>query len=256
MKTKTYSTQQSKSPLTGQTGLIISSGPCNIIDIEGFCNGTAGTVYFLQLLGVLPVGAVSGTTIPLWSRAVTGGQGFSFTYRPDGISTDTLANPPGGTLATTGANTLPIAAMISSTDTVWTSVAASTDVSVEVEETNNEYTNQTIVGDTTTGRDSLTVFADPSTPNFLTQVVVTNNSASPTWLMIFAAAAPANGSYPVKSIEVLTGQTLILNFGQTAVLSQDANGTNHNGCYLVGSSTGTTLTATVSSNWTMQAFYI
>jgi hypothetical protein len=178
--TKSVSTQQAGQALDNTHYLQVSATPCTIFDIEGECSSTSGTAYFIQILGT--GSPVSGTTIPLYSElcvaasATTQKNGFSFTYRPIGIDTSTLTNPAGGTLATTGANSLPVYMAISSTDNVYTAVAASTQVQVRYEETYLEQINQTITGDLVTGRDSLTVWATPNALKRLTQFVVTNNN--------------------------------------------------------------------------------
>ena len=255
-KVKSVSTQQAKAPLTGTTGLLVSTTPVKVFDIEGVCTGgSSNTAYYIQILGVAPASAVSGTTIPLWSRQITGLLGFSFVYRPIGLDTSTMTNPAGGTLATTGANSLPVYVAISSTDTVWTSTATATDCTVNYEETYLELVNQAIVGDTTTGRDSLTIWADPNQANRLTQFVVTNNSTAG-YIMLFAYANPANGTLPLQQWAVGNGVTITEKFSRGIPFQQgDASFVPHYGAYLYGSSTTQTLTATSATQWTMQAFF-
>jgi hypothetical protein len=69
---------------------------------------------------------------------------------------------------------------ISSTDNVYTSVAASTQVTVDFEDGYLEIPTQTITGDTTTGVNSLTVFTDPNPTNKLIQFYAKNNAATVT----------------------------------------------------------------------------
>jgi len=182
MPTKTISTKQAKAAITGATGLTINAnGPVRIHALEGTVASTNGTSYFIQLHGT--ASPQSGTTIPLYSRlvvpsnAATATNGFSFVYDPEPLDTARMTNPAGGTLATNGTNTQPVYAFISSTDTVFTSVAASTQLDVVIEEVVLDYPNQTITGDASTGCDALTVFADPNPAKRLTKLQLSNNAA-------------------------------------------------------------------------------
>jgi hypothetical protein len=195
------------------------------------------------------------------SSSVSGVNGFSFIYRPQGKDTSTFCNPFGGTVSTTGSNTLPVYIAISSTDTVWTSVAANTDVTVTYEETYLELPNQTIVGDLTTGVDSLAVWTANGPTHRLIQAVVSNSVAStvaPVYLMLFAYANPAVGALPLQQWQVTATSLQTLRFGD-GVLFEQGNPTTYVAnykCYLYGSSTTQFFTATIGSNWTMQAFFI
>lgn len=261
--TKTISTYQAKQVLDGTHFLQLSAGPCKIFNIEGNTNSTTGTNYYIQLLGTAT--PVSGTTIPLFSRLAvpsayaTGINGFAFDYQPTGITSSTLTNPIGGTSATAGQDTNGVWVAISSTDTVYTSVAGSTDISVDIEEYELEVpSNQVIIGDLTTAVANLAVFADPSAPNFVYNIMVTNNTGADGYLMLFGKV-PANGDIPIvgRTWKLATGTTQTINFGSGGLspVQADASGTLHTGCYAYGSSTSQTLTAT-GANWTIQAFYV
>lgn len=261
MPTKTVSTQQSKQVLDASHYLLVSNNPVVIFDIEGQCNSTTGAAYYIQLLGTAT--PISGTTIPLYSRecvaaaAGSGNNGFSFVYRPDGLSTATMLNPVGGTLATTGLNTLPVYVAISSTDNVYTAVAASTQITIDFEESTLGIENQVITGDLTTGVDSLTVFSDPNVAKRLTQFKAINNTGATAYIMLFAYATPANGSTPLEQWTLTNGQTLTQSFGRGyAPMQGGSTYVQHTGCYLYGSSTTQTLTATVAAGWNIQAFNI
>jgi hypothetical protein len=259
MPTKSISTIQSGQVLDATHYLQISTVPAVIFDIEGEVSSTTGTSYFIQLHGASPTAGMK----PLYSRLAvpssysTGINGFSFVYRPDGLDTSTMNNPYGGTTATDGSNTLPVWIAISSTDATYTSVAASTNVTVDFEETQLELQNPTVTGDTTTGVNSLTVFTTNAGKR-LTQFTATNNTGATAYLMLFAKASPAAGSVPIAQWTFTNGQTINQNFGRGLAPMQQSGTdfTNYTGCYLVGSSTSTTLTASTGNGWTIKAWNI
>ena len=259
MATQSVSTIQAKQVLDSTHFLQVWQGPVKIFNIEGNVNSTNGTNYYIQLLGVAQSAVVSGTTIPLYSRCCvqsnqnSGINGFSFTYGPTGIDTARM-NAAGGSTTTNGENTLPVYIAISSTDTVYTAVAASTDVTVDFEQQYQAATNPTNV--TTSNAASLTVFADPAS-NRIISAVATNNTGATGYLMLFANSAFATGQLPLQQWKVLNSATLNLFFGSEgwAPIQGDATPTYHTGCYLVGSSTTQNLT-TVANGWNISAKYV
>lgn len=268
MATKSYSTQQAGAPITGATMLLLGvaaqlhNGPVKVLHIEGNVNSTTGSPYYIQLLG-LPngVGATSGTTIPLWSRlcvlasAPSQVNGFAFDYDEIGIDTARMNYPEAATLG--GDNTLNVWVAISSTDNVWTSVVANTEVTVDVEQTFVDPSNETIAGDQATGVDALAVFTDPHPAYRLTKFAAQNvNLGATGYIMLFAYAAPADGSKPIAQWAVGASNTIIESFGVgLQPIQGDASYVPHYGCYLYGSSTAGTLTKTVGTNWYIQAWY-
>lgn len=259
MPTKSTSTIQSGQVLDATHYLQISTVPAVIFDIEGEVSSTTGTSYFIQLHGASPTAGMK----PLYSRLAvpssygTGINGFSFVYRPEGLDTSTMSNPYGGTTATDGANTLPVWIAISSTDATYTAVAASTNVTVDFEETLLELNNQTVVGDTTTGVNNLTVFTTSSSKR-LTQFTATNNTGATAYLMLFANSSPSTGAVPIDQWALTNGQTLTQNFGRglAPMWQSSTDYTNYTGCYLFGSSTTGTLTASTGSGWKIKAWNI
>lgn len=263
MPIKSVSTNATNTPLTGSTLLAVSTSPCTIYDIEGYCTGASGSPFFIQILGT--AAPSSGVTVPLWSRMIQGGTGFSFVYRPTGIDTANL-NLGTGPDTPIGANASAVYMAISSTDNVWTSTATATDVSVDYEDTYLETITATKVGPTAT-IDSLTVFADPSPQYRLTEFTVTNNSGATAYLMLFGYAAPAVNSIPLQQWTVANGATITEKLGRgitfqqckATLLAGIATPTDyvpHYGCYLVGSSTTQALTITTGGQWTMLAYYV
>ena len=255
MSVKSISTQQAGQVLDATHFLQLSTGPVLIYGIEGEST-SAGAALYIQLHSVSPV---STTTVPLYSRlcvqaAATAGQnGFSFTY-PGSSALDTSAMPFPEGATTGGSNTTGVWVAISSTDNVYTSVAASTQVQVMVEETYLELPNLVITGDSTTAVDSLAVYTDPNDAKLLVQFQAKNNLGADAYIMLFAAAA-VNGATPIQQWKVANGATVTQRFGSgQSVYSQDTAFALHTGCYLYGSSTTQTLTKTVGTNWNLKAW--
>ena len=276
MPIKSISTQQAGQVLDASHFLSLGTGPVLIFDIEGEVNSMTGTSYFIQLLATGT--PTSGTTVPLYSRlcvpsaASSGLNGFSFVYRPIGLDTSAM-NFPAPTTAD-GSNTSSVWVAISLTDNVYTAVAASTQVTVDLEETYLEVPN-TLATPTTVGTDSLQVFTSPGASHRLVQFVVTNNGVTGvTWIdkttsggmiMLFAYNA-ANGAVPLQEWFVANGASLALRFDTGLLMMQNdgalnvsgitPTGINRTGCYLFGSTTAQVLTTSVGGYWTMKAYYI
>jgi hypothetical protein len=250
MSTRTVSTQQAAQQLDATHFLQVATGPVTLYGFEGYVNGNAGTQYYLQIHGVAPT---TGSTVPLYSVQVIGGNGFSFLYN-NGLNTKQMSFPDQAT--TGGTNTLPVFFAISSTDTVYTSVAASTDLLVTLDEPRTIPANETITGDTTTGRDSLPVYTSPNTAKRLMKFQVTNNTGATAYLMLFAYSNPALGDVPQAQWTIANGATLTQDLGTGLMVMQAPAFVLKTGCYLFGSSTTQTLTATVATNWKMKAWNI
>lgn len=263
MKTRTASSIQNGTRITGTTTLAVTAQPTNLHALEGYCGGTAGTTYYLQLVSLAV--PVTNATVPLWSKPITGGQGFSFVYPDGGISTQNLTSPP---------NTDAVYAIISSNDTVFTSVAFNSDIEVDYE----EYEQQVDSGQTTTSANnagSLVVWSDdyanPGTLHSgygLLSLTVTNNTGAAIWVMLFTSTSQATaGATPLKQLNVPAGSTssalssgaptgeltigasYTWKFGSPGkpMFSFDSTGAGHDGCYIYASSTAATLTAIANS---------
>ena len=315
--TKSVSTYQNQQALDNTHFLQVAAYPVIIFSIEGETSSTAGTNYFIQLHGASPTAGM----VPLWSKncvaasATTQINGWSFVYPEPGLDTSTMTNPVGA-VATAGANTLPVWIAISSTDATFTAVAAATQATVVFEEAYLEAQNQTITGDTSTGRDSLVVWTTNSAKR-LTKYQVTNNNGgtatsgtvtsgtwyqivtyvagddftnigapvnasgtifkatgtTPTtwsngstvntvsWLMLFAYV-PAASAVPIDEWPMVYGKTYTQQFsagltgGRMVMQSNPTTFAQVQGCYLYGSSTPQTFTATAATNWYMKAWNI
>lgn len=252
MSIKSVSTQINTQQIDATHFLQVASFPANVMTIEGKCGGTVNTVYYLQLHIGTPV---SATTLPIWSMPVTGGLGFSFVYSPVGISTAAMGQQ--SPTVAQGLVTGVLNVAISSTNTVYTSVAAASDVRVDFEETEIELNNVIVVGDLTTNVGSLAVWSTGSTQYEILKIVAKNNNGATQYLQLFSTtAAPAAGTKPIQVWTAIAGQTLTLNFGRGQfVNSQTAAMVATTGCFLQISSTLPTLTA-VANGWTLQAFVL
>ena len=265
MKTqiKSISTYQAQQPLDGTHFLLLANFPVKIYAFEGNVSSTAGSSYYLQFHG--SAAPASGTAVPLLSVEVvvpaspTGITPFSFVY-PEGIETRNLSNPLGA-IATTGGNTLPVYVAISSTDTVYTSVAASTNVRVDINDPDALILpNQNVAGDLVTNISSLAVFtASTTAPNKLVRVEVVNTFGGPginAWLCMFAYASPSSGDVYLKQWKTTNGVPFEVNFGEGYYPQQIVNGTLQNGCYLYTSLTAYRYVATGSSIGAIRATYL
>jgi len=149
---------------------------------------------------------------------------------------------------------------VSSTQETYT--AASTqkvDITVELDDP-EEPSGNSYAGDTTTGVDSLVVYASSANEN-LYAITVTNNGGATAYLQMFTAAGPAAGQYPHFQWTLTAGQTSVFKFGRQGIhptdVSVSTGGVNTitQGCYLYGSSTAGTFTSTVATQWNIQAEY-
>jgi hypothetical protein len=227
-----------------------------VISLEGFCLGTGGTQYYIQLLGT--ANPTSTTTVPLYSLQVVGQNGFSFLYDKQTLQTQNL-NTAGGSTTTAGSNTLPVYAFLSTTDTVYTAPAdgAKADLFATVEQGSVDEPNSTVTGDLTTGVDSLAVYASDPTKRLI-QFTAKNNGGADAYLMLFGLV-PTAGWTPNQQWLVKAGATLTARFGYQGSSIIQGNPTTlvlSYGAYLYGSSTTQLLTATAATQWNLKAWNI
>lgn len=243
MPVKSISTIQAKTPLGASAFLQLSTGGCVIFDIEGNITSTTGTNYYIQLLTTNQ--PLSGTTIPIYSRlAVPAGyasgiNGFSFVYRPEGLDTATMMNPVGGTGIFDGRNPGPVWLAISTTDGVYTSTAATGNVTVDIEDQSLDIPQQFIVGSLTGGNNTgLVVWNDPNTSGSrLLKVQAFTQDGVDRWLTINASPfMPDMGAVLFGPWKLpANGFLVTLNFGKgLQPISRDpVNGNLYTGCMLV-----------------------
>jgi hypothetical protein len=258
MPTKTISTIMNAQQLDATHFLQLSTLPCKVFNLEGYVNGTAGTQYYLQLLGVSQASAVSGTTVPLYSRQVLGGNGFSFTY-VNGIDTARMQNPDPvkKQLSNNGNNVLPVYAAISSTDTVYTAVAAATDLAVDIEQSVAEGSNYIKASNILTT--TLGVWADDvaNTKYRLMNFTFDATGSNAACFVQLSTFSPSAGTIPLISLPVPAGGIITKHFGSGLALVQSAaNYVPHYGCIISTSSTPTVYTASGITPVSILANYI
>ena len=145
-------------------------------------------------------------------------------------------------------------AAVSSNQETYTASASTMDITVEMDDP-EEPSNNTYGGDTTTGRNLLIVYATNPALN-LYAFTVTNNDSGPDSIMLFTAANPATGSFPLLQWKVAAGATLICKFGRQGYHPISGAYPNQTeGCYLYGSSTARTYTPSSGNLWNIQAEY-
>jgi hypothetical protein len=150
-------------------------------------------------------------------------------------------------------------AAVSSTQEAYTASASTMDITVEMDDPEEPLGNS-YAGDTVTGVDSLVVYASSANEN-LYAIDVTNSGGATAYLQMFTAAAPAAGQAPHLQWTVTAGQTRSFKFGRQGIhpsdVSESLGGVNTvtQGCYLYGSSTAGTFTATVATQWKIQSEY-
>lgn len=273
MKTRTYSTIANATPITGATSLAVGPGQAvDIVSIEGYCYGVAGSQVFLQLVNTAT--PTSGVTVPLWSRQINQAQGFSFVYE-DPQSTANMTVP---------SNNGPVYVFLSSTNETCTDgVAFNCDVDVTIE----EFEQQVDFGQSTataTNAGNVVVWSDdyaapnnpPHTSYNLLTLTITNNTGAPIFPMVFTSTGQATaGATPLRQLGIpggssasvsngsggytgalATGQSYTWRFGGdgSTFLSADATGAFHGGCYIYASSTTGVLT-TVANGVNFSANY-
>lgn len=212
----------------------------NIYRIEGYCNGTVNTQYFLQLHNLAFGSLVSGVSgsVPIRSWQILGQDGFTFSFADECLSTSTLPTM----LNSTNPNLIVV---LSSTDATYTTPGITADINVDLEEYNEEIagtTSQSNYAISPVGNLSLVLVADTlNNTNKLVFLDITETGGVASWIMLFASST--NLTTPVRSIPLPANANVKLHFGDSDNLTQqDANGTNHYGIIISISTTGNTLT--------------
>lgn len=194
----------------------------NIVCVEGKCNGTAGTLYYLQLFNA--ANPTTTVTVPVRSWVVQGQAGFTFEKNPNGLQAGNFFNAVdvGG-----------LYFYLSSTDGVYTALAdgATVDVNFDVESFGLDAGGLTKV--TANAVSNVTVFADPNVSKAMYSATITDVSGAASYVQLFAKA-PTAGLVPIVVWPLAANATLSLNFGSSGEKSydtEDANGTLHSGMY-------------------------
>lgn len=155
---------------------------------------------------------------------------------------------------------LGLVAMMSSTrDTLTRVSGAVTDISVDVDEFSPvfNYAAGASIGDYTTSLKQLQVWAESAGPKKLMELHVTNTSTA-FYAQLFATDSPAEGAVPIYSWLVESNTSKVISFGMNAGTTpyrQDADGTAHQGCTIILSSTQNTKTLIAGNTGKLKAFY-
>ena len=206
------------------TSLTLPAVAPNILAIEGYCNGVAGTQYFLQLHNAVPT---SGVTAPLRSWQILGKDGFTFNDRDIGLLTANLTQPNAqGTFYL----------YLSSTDVVFTTSGITCDINCEVEEFELEQLGTTTVP-SYVSVSSLQVLTDlPNQTRALYALTVTETQGTASYIQLYAQALPpfVPNTPPVIQIPLAANATVILNFGDNGIhlFQQNLDGSLHYGIWV------------------------
>ena len=152
-----------------------------------------------------------------------------------------------------------IVLVISSTRATLTKdVAATVDITCDVEEYEYPAVGASVAGDATTACKKLQVWAESAGPKRLLKVEAVNATAEDVYAQLFADDAPADGSVPLNRWTVPALGALVMDFGPNGGIvpyRQDADGTKHQGGSIFFSLTRNTKTADVGNSGTIRATY-
>jgi hypothetical protein len=207
----------------------------NLFSIEGYCNGVAGTQYWLQLHTV--AAPSTGVTVPLRSWQIIGLDGYTFNKNDIGIQLANITSAAAQAAGTPTQQPTGFYIVLSSTDAVFTTPGITADINVELEEWELEATGLTEV--TAGAGIGFSVVADgATTTNRLVKLQVTETNGAATFIQLFAKGLAFNG-VPIESIPIAANATVVLNFGVAGrpFFQQDASGTGHFGIYVAFSLT-------------------
>lgn len=249
-KTRTISTFQGTNPAYS---LIVAANHENpkVLNLDGYCNGTANTQYWLQCFDSATVPA--NGTVPLRSLMLLGADGFTFNKLDLGLDTESQDVPP---------NTGNLVFAISTTKDTLTIGTGTVSMSLNVDIEEYEIQAQPDSTVTDTGVLTKTIWTDANGPNLLTSLVVTNKEAGDRFVMLFATDSATAGAFPAAVWPIGTSgdsdETLRLNFGTAglSIRSQTSSGTFSDGCFFVLSTTAPTYTAAVGAGADITAKYI
>lgn len=254
---KTVSTIKAGQVLDATHFLQVAVNPVKVFRIEGNVNSTSGTSYYIQLHG----GAPGAGAVPLFSvlavpsSYASGVNGFSFIYT-EGLDTARMTYPA-STIAG-GDNISPVYVAISSTDTIYTSVAANTDVSVTFESFFVDLPSQTIVS--SAGSATLTAWNDVvgnSNNRLLSFIVDNTNNPGTEFLLLFAITGPSATTVPLASWTVPASLSFTQTFGSGLLCTSESPvASQHYGCYLTMSATKQFYTAPSDTFASIKAAYI
>lgn len=160
---------------------------------------------------------------------------------------------------------LPISAnglvlVASSTEgTLTKDVAATLDITAFIEEYEFQpLSTDSVVGDLTTARKSLTVWADNVGPKVLRRAIVINNAASTRYMCLYAENTPDTGSIILAWQRILAGQAVEMDFGTrggTSPFQQVPGEGDHDACVLQGQADLTPGHIVAATDFNIKAYY-
>jgi len=152
--------------------------------------------------------------------------------------------------------------IVSSTGPTLTRDATATvDITADVDEFEFQPLGTVLMaGDITTARKSLTVWLDADGPKTLLRAECVNSTGSTIYLQVFAVDSPAEGAVPLLSYPLAANGGTVVHFGNnagTVPFSQDADvpKAQHDGCFLLFSSTANIKTLVAANSGTIKAYY-
>ena len=178
-----------------------------ILNIDGYCNGTANTQYWLQLFASATV--PNNGTVPLRSLQVLGVDGFTFNKMDVGLAVANL-----GAAGSNGVNQGNLIVVLSTTDATLTigSGNVTADINVDVEEYELEVQGLIVVTANNTG--AAAIAADPQNPPvalYALQVTDLSGIASYIQLATYIGQVTPTMQWPLAA-----NATVLLKFGATA----------------------------------------
>lgn len=215
----------------------VTPGPFTIKALQ--CSSGTGADRWLQIHSGTDVPA--NGTVPLFTPLLV----------PNAYVSEELY-PDGRTVIYGG-----LVAVISSTrNTLTVDVAATVDITVDVEEF--EFRSPVplaVSGDYTTSVKQLQMWTEAQGPKTLIMLEMRNSSGGTIYAQLFAKDSPAEGAVPIRSWPIPAGEPLVLTFGPnsgTVPYAQDADGTARKGGTIVFSSTQNTKTLVAANSGTIK----
>lgn len=214
-------------PYYAVTAQQVATHPVKLLKLEATLNASATAGLFLQLHDSNTTPADGQAPLKCWPAAECGFKEFEMgeLVFSSGLYLCLSTTAATKTLATGGSDLIDI-------------------LNVELIDPEAP-TGTSIAGDRTTTVAALTVWADGAGPKKLMAIEFWGTG----YLMLFAKS-PSNGDIPLATFTPAIGWNY-WNFGANGrdVFSQDADGTNRNGCYLAASNTADTFTAAASNKY-------
>ncbi len=204
------------------------------------CNNYGATDRWLQIHSGV---AIPGdTAVPLFAPLLL----------PNNYISEDTFDPNGRVVPAPG-----VVLVVSSTRATLTKdVAATVDITAEVEEYELQPVGASVAGDYTTACTHLQVWATASGPKRLLRLEVSNSTAAVIYAQVHAADSPADGTIPVAEVAVAANDYKTASFGGGLIpYRQSAAFAVTKGCNVYLSSTPGVLTVVTGNSGTIRATY-